>query len=205
MTSLAPPVQRGRKYDQVLQGARVVFMADGFDGASMDNIAQAAGVSKATLYSYFADKKFLFTEVAQQECRRQADMAMHEIDMEASPTEVLTAVGLRLSGFIFSDFGQRIFRICVAESDRFPEIGQEFYVTGPAMVNGLMVEYLTAATERGELKIEDFSLAAGQFAELTKADMFPRMAFGITRTFSSDEIERVVVSAVEVFLARYGV
>lgn len=46
-------VRTGRKFDQVLQGAREVFMADGFSAASVDDIARAAGVSKATLYSYF--------------------------------------------------------------------------------------------------------------------------------------------------------
>ncbi|WP_372674886.1 TetR/AcrR family transcriptional regulator, partial [Aquicoccus sp.] len=46
----------GRKFDQVLEGARKVFMADGFERASVDDIARAAGVSKATLYSYFPDK-----------------------------------------------------------------------------------------------------------------------------------------------------
>ena len=52
MTSDQTKVRKGRKFDQVLAGARDVFMADGFEGASVDAIARAAGVSKATLYSY---------------------------------------------------------------------------------------------------------------------------------------------------------
>ena len=64
MGDTATVVRTGRKFDQVLAGAREVFMADGFEGASVDDIARAAGVSKATLYSYFPDKKLLFMEVA---------------------------------------------------------------------------------------------------------------------------------------------
>ena len=52
-------IKRGRKFDQVLEGARTVFMRDGFEGANVDDIAASAGVSKATLYSYFPDKRVL--------------------------------------------------------------------------------------------------------------------------------------------------
>ena len=61
-------VRTGRKFDQVLEGARTIFLAVGFEGASVDDIAREAGVSKATLYSYFPDKRLLFTEVARTEC-----------------------------------------------------------------------------------------------------------------------------------------
>ena len=81
--------------------------------------------------------------------------------------------------FFLSDFGQRVFRICVAESDRFPELGREFYANGPALARARMVEYFHAAEARGVLKIEDKELAADQFAELCKADLFPRLIFGI--------------------------
>ena len=57
-------VKQGRKWDQVLDGARKVFMRDGFEGASVDDIVREAGVSKATLYSYFPDKRLLFIETS---------------------------------------------------------------------------------------------------------------------------------------------
>ena len=50
------------KRRQILDGARKVFMNLGFDGASMNEIARAAGVSKGTLYVYFADKNRLLLE-----------------------------------------------------------------------------------------------------------------------------------------------
>ncbi|HVG49092.1 MAG TPA: helix-turn-helix domain-containing protein, partial [Rubellimicrobium sp.] len=45
-----------RKRDQILEGARQVFMEQGYDAASMNDICRAAGVSKGTLYVYFANK-----------------------------------------------------------------------------------------------------------------------------------------------------
>jgi len=127
MNDATPIVRKGRKFDQVLDGARAVFMADGFEGASVDDIAKQAGVSKATLYSYFPDKRLLFVEVATRECDRQSSAALEIIDMGASPREVLGQAGRHFVRFITSKFGQQIFRICVAESDRFPQIGQAFY------------------------------------------------------------------------------
>lgn len=205
MNALTPRVKKGRKFEQVLEGAREVFMTDGFEGASVDTIARAAGVSKATLYAYFPDKRLLFMEVAKCECIRQAHEAVELIDLTAPPRQVLTEAASRIVGFYLSDFGIRVFRIFVAESDRFPELGREFYDSGPALVRARVVDYLRDAVARGELRIDDLQLAADQFAELCKADIFPRLIFGVRSAFSEAEKKRVIDGAVETFMARYGV
>jgi AcrR family transcriptional regulator len=197
-------VRKGRKFSQVLEGAREVFMVDGFEGASVDDIAKKAGVSKATLYSYFPDKRLLFMEVANHECARQSQAAVDTIDMSAAPRHVLSQAGRHFLRFLTSKFGQQVFRICVAESDRFPEIGRAFYRSGPERMRAEMAEYFTGSIARGELKIEDLALAADQFGELCKADIWPRLMFGVISTVTEDDIGRVVDGAVETFLARYG-
>ncbi|MEE4187641.1 MAG: TetR/AcrR family transcriptional regulator [Roseobacter sp.] len=204
MTVATMAVRKGRKFDQVLDGARRVFMSDGFEGASVDEIARVANVSKATLYSYFPDKRLLFMEVATTECQRQARDALDNIDMAAEPREVLTQTGLHFLRFITSDFGQRIFRICVAESDRFPELGQKFYNSGPAVFRAEMAAYFKQAEARGELRMTDHVLAADQFGELCKADVWPRLIFGVVKSVTEVDLQRVVENAVETFMARYG-
>ncbi|PUB15479.1 TetR/AcrR family transcriptional regulator [Yoonia sediminilitoris] len=196
--------KRGRKFDQVLAGARQVFLDDGFEGASVDEIARAAGVSKATLYSYFPDKRMLFMEVARTECARQAENAMDTIDMDADVAQVLHRIGHEIVAFITSRFGKRIFRTCVGESDRFPELGREFYDSGPKLVRDKIVGFFQIAIGRGELQIDDLTLAADQFHELCKADIFPRVVFNMTEEFTDAERKRVVDGAVAMFLARYG-
>ncbi|WP_050929208.1 TetR/AcrR family transcriptional regulator [Aestuariivita boseongensis] len=204
MAQAAETVRKGRKFDQVLEGARKVFLADGFEGASVDDIARAAGVSKATLYSYFPDKRLLFMEVARLECIRQGEESIKEIDTMAAPERVLANAARHMLGFMLSDFGQRVFRICVAEADRFPDLGRQFYESGPMMVRTRMKEYFADAVARGELKIDDLDLAADQFAELCKADLFPRWVFNIDPSFTQEEIDRVISGAVTTFMARYG-
>ncbi len=208
MTMTAAPLRatprKGRKYDQVLDGAREVFLVAGFEGASVDDIARAAGVSKATLYSYFPDKRLMFTAMAERECSRQAAAALQVIDMSAPPPQVLRQAAERLIHILLSDFAQRIFRVCVAEADRFPELGRAFYDSGPALGQARIMDYLAQASARGELVIDDMALAADQFTELCKADLWTRAVFGIQTRFTEAQIARVVDGAVSTFLARYG-
>ncbi|WP_299080364.1 TetR/AcrR family transcriptional regulator [uncultured Ruegeria sp.] len=205
MTQTAAILRTGRKFDQVLRGAREVFMADGFEGASVDDIARAAGVSKATLYSYFPDKRLLFMEVAQTECSRMADRVISMIDETKPAREVLSIAATQLTSFLVSDFAQQVFRICVAERDRFPELGRAFYEAGPQNGQRQMAEYLEKAVAKGELAVEDVHIAAEQFSELCKVRIWTRAAFGIQNSFTEAEIGEVALQAVDMFMARYGV
>lgn len=197
-------VRRGRKFDQVVEGARAVFLADGYEGASVDAIARAAGVSKATLYAYFPDKARLFLEVARGECLAQIEGAQAILVPDARPADALRAAGRRITGFVLSEFGQSIFRLCVAEGHRFPALGQEFFRTGPAVFRAQLCDYLRLAEARGELAVDDVELAAEQFVELCHAVLFVEMVFGVRRRATEAEVARVVDGAVETFMARYG-
>ena len=197
-------IKQGRKWDQVLEGARTVFMRDGFEGASVDDIVREAGVSKATLYSYFPDKRLLFLEVAKIECRSQSEAAAARIEASGDVRHVLKDAAMRMVAFFMSDVGMQVFRIVVGESQRFPEVGREFYKSGPAMVRELLIRFLSRAVEDGKLRIDDVELAADQFPELCKAGLHLPMVLGIRDSYTEEEIERVVDGAVEMFLCQYG-
>jgi len=203
MTAMDAEIKKGRKFDQVLEGAREVFMRDGFEGASVDDIARVAGVSKATLYSYFPDKRLLFSEVARLECNRQAEEALQEVGQDDPIEDVLLEAADRIVRFFLSDFGQQVFRICVAESHRFPELGCRFYASGPAMVRDRLSQVLKPYVDKGVLKIDDMDLAANQFGELCKSDLFVRCLCGVSTDVTEADIKRVTDGAVEMFLARY--
>ncbi len=195
----------GRKVEQVLQGAAKVFLRDGFEGASVDEIAREAGVSKATLYSYFSDKRILFLEVARLECTRQTDAAITEIDFSAGPEDILRQAARKMMAFFISDFGRQVYRVCVAESERFPELAREFYYSGPMRGQAALKDYLEKAVAAGMLKIDDIDLAAAQFPELCKAELHLKLTFGIQTEFSEADLNRILDGAIEMFMARYGV
>ena len=204
MTIHTVTIRKGRKYDQVLMGARSVFMACGYGDANMDEVARTAKVSKATVYSYFPDKQSLFIEVVKAECEHMADHAMEEIDQSKDIRQVLNKAAGYMVNFFLSEFSQRMFRICVAEADRIPELGRQFYENGPMMGRQHIAKYLRKAAEAGEVEINDFELAADQFAELCKATLWPQAVFGIRSEFNDEEKQRVVSAAVETFCRAYA-
>jgi TetR/AcrR family transcriptional repressor of mexJK operon len=143
-------------------------------------------------------------EVAKSECIRQAEAAVETIDMSLPVGTVLTEAARQMVNFFTSDFGQRVFRLCVAESDRFPELGREFYESGPALVRDRLIAFMKVGISRNELEIDDLPLAADQFSELCKADLFPRLIFSMDTSFDDTQKKRIVVGAVDTFLARYA-
>ncbi|MDG1736502.1 MAG: TetR/AcrR family transcriptional regulator [Paracoccaceae bacterium] len=205
MTKIKPIVKKGRKFDQVLDAARVVFMREGFEGASMDEVAATAKVSKATVYSYFPDKNLLFLEAAKSEISRIAQEAENVAAIDA-PVEIVLRFSARtVIDFYLSDFGQSIFRVCVSESIRFPELGRTFYETGPKMGSERLASYFAFVTEQGLLNVDDAQLAADQFTELCRADLFQRVVFGLSDTIAMADIDRIIDGAISTFMARYGV
>jgi AcrR family transcriptional regulator len=197
-------INKGRKYQQVIVGARAIFLSEGFEAANMDVIAQTAKVSKATLYSYFPDKQSLFIQVAKSECENQADNALKIIDQTQSVDTVLYQAAAYTINCLVSDIAQQIFRICVSEIERFPILGKSFYENGPMMGQAKLVEYFIYAKQQGYLKITDLHLAADQFTELCKADLYSKALFGIQKKFTDAEIDRVAKGVVQIFLAKYG-
>jgi len=204
MNTQAPVIRKGRKIDQVLAGARDIFLRDGFEGASVDDIAKAAGVSKATLYSYFSDKRQLFQEVVQAECERMSTEIVSQIDDTMPIRDALYMAAYGLAAFLVSDFAQKIFRICVAERDRFPELGQAYYAAGPGNGHEQLVEHLKESVAQGELEIENVDMAAYQFSELCKSRNFNLACFGVRTEFSDAEIREVAASTVEMFMKSYA-
>lgn len=196
-------IRKGRKFDQVIDGAKAVFMREGYEGASVDEIARDAGVSKATLYSYFPDKQHLFLAVLQSECEHQSEVEilMHSANQEVD--ETLRIICKTLITFFLSRFGMDMFRVCVAEAQRFPDLGRTFYESGPRKWSRKIAQYLDSPKARSFLDIEDSLLAADQLAQLCRADLTLKVLFGIEKNPQEAEVDRVADEAVKTFLARY--
>jgi len=197
-------IKKGRKYGQVLAGAREVFMREGYEGASVDEIARDAEVSKATLYRYFPDKQHLFMAVLTQECAQQSEVEITMAEGTMPVPDTLRFICRELTGFITSPFGQDMFRVCVAEAQRFPELGQAFYESGPKRWIGKIAEYLASPKAQEVLDIADPMLAADQLAQLCRTDLLLQIMFGIVEAATPEDIDRIADEAVTTFMARYA-
>jgi AcrR family transcriptional regulator len=80
--------QEPEKRRQILDGATRVFLNTGYEGASMSVIAQAAGVSKGTLYVYFTNKEALFNAVVENYCQIHAEHVFDSLYVDTAPLDV---------------------------------------------------------------------------------------------------------------------
>lgn len=204
MPDTTETTRKGRKYNDVLIGAQVVFMRDGFDGASVDEIARESGVSKATLYSYFPDKRMLFLEIVRLQCLSQADAAFCGNILEAPAREALTRAAEIITRFLVSPLALSMHNLIHGEARRFPELAQKFYKMGPEMGKMRLIELFEVLVERDELQIDDMDFAAEQFAALCKTDVWMRCCLQMEDSPSEASIQKVVTGAVDMFLARYS-
>lgn len=198
------PVTRGRKFPQVLKGARTVFLRDGFEGASVDEIAREAGVSKATLYSYFPDKRLMFIEVFRAELLQDATDTSAFLEVDLPVEQVLPFIVQKISNYVVSEPGIRVYRVSIGEAERFPALAREYYEAGPGQLRRQLGNYFRRCVVRGELEITDFELAADQLIELASASLQDRAALLGPEAVDKDQLRRVTQAAVQMFLSRYG-
>ena len=119
------------KRRQIVSGARAVFLSQGFDAASMNDIARAAGVSKGTLYVYFKDKEQLFEAIVEQECETQAE-GIFDFDPDDHDVEaVLTRLGFGYIRFLCRPEKASAIRVVIAIAERMPELGRKILRARP--------------------------------------------------------------------------
>jgi AcrR family transcriptional regulator len=190
------------KRRQILDGARKVFMDLGFDGASMGEIARAAGVSKGTLYVYFADKSRLFEAILEQEAQEQGEIGFN-FDSTRDVTTTLHEFGEAYIALICRPGGGSAIRTVMAIAERMPEVGRRYYERVLEKTINRLAAYLDAHVKRGELAIDDGQLAASQFMLMCQASLFLPFIFQAAPPPSPERIRHVVESAVRMFLAAY--
>jgi AcrR family transcriptional regulator len=192
------------KAQQILRGAKTAFLELGYEGTSVDEIARRAKVSKATLYSHFEDKKAVFKAFVNTECQEQL-LRMLTIDSsDETLAESLQQIARNYVECVVSPLALDFFRLVVAECQRFPDIGHEFFDSGPVIAIHRLTQILTAADARGDLRVEDPELAAHQFTSLCKAELFYKRLLRVKSVASPSEIDQAAKEAVAAFLKAYG-
>jgi AcrR family transcriptional regulator len=196
--------EEASKRRQILEGARKMFMDFGFDGASMGEIAKAAGVSKGTLYVYFADKCALFEAIVEEEAIEQGKVAFNLDPARDVPT-TLHEFGEAYIAMICRPGGGSAIRTVMSIAERMPDVGRRYYERVLEKTINRLATYLEAHVAQDELAIDDCQFAASQFMLMCQASLFLPFIFQAAPSPSPNRINQVVASAVRMFLAAYGV
>ncbi|HUN51489.1 MAG TPA: TetR/AcrR family transcriptional regulator [Candidatus Sulfotelmatobacter sp.] len=194
------------KREAVLKAAGALFLQVGFGAASMDVIARSAGVSKATVYAHFASKEALFAAMLEEGTRARFGDLDADIEADAAGDDIaagLRAIGRKFVAMALSPGGIAIYRVVVAESARFPELGRAFYDNAPSVMRDSIERFLKRAVRRGQLVIDDPRIAGDQFVGMIKGDLYVRLLLGLIDEINPAEAEQVIEQAVHTFLAAF--
>jgi AcrR family transcriptional regulator len=170
----------------------------------MSAIAARVGGSKGTLYNYFRSKADLFAAVIRVDCERGQEALFDSDTPKGDLESILLALGRGFVRLMLSEEVITIHRIVVAESARFPEIGEAHFQAGPKRGKERLVALLAEAVAKGQLKNLDVDRAAEQLAELLLAGLYRRRLWNMGPIPSEADIEANVQAGVAVFMAAYG-
>jgi AcrR family transcriptional regulator len=190
------------KRRQILAGARHVFGELGFERASVDVIALRAGVSKATVYSHFHDKKRLFVAcVLEESDAMRAGLEACMARCSAGEVEdVLQAIGENVMRVILSPAVASLYRQVISEAARFPEIGRMVFEGGARLLQAAIAAQLQRWHERGALGIPDARIAAIQFLALCQGDLAVQSRLGVLPQPTDAVVRATVEQAVRTFV-----
>ncbi len=192
------------KRHQIIEGARQVFLRDGFDGASMNDITRAAGVSKGTVYAYFPSKAALFEALIREDRRIQAEQICRYSADDENVVEVLRELAQNIVAAVTQPVHIAHLRTVLAAAAKFPAIGHAFYEAGPMYGAARLAEYLDRQVSAGRLSIDDTNRAAFQFIDLCLARPLKQMLFGVIDAPDPAEMDKAIDSAIAMFMASYG-
>lgn len=188
------------KRQSIVEGATRMFLQYGFNASSMDKIAQAAPVSKATLYKYFDSKDTLLAAVIENLCLnlfQVVEAASTETDSIANTLKNIASAFVAL---MFSEDALGMYRLIVAECRDLPQLGQLVYNSAPKIVNTQLITYLNALNQRDEVTVLNINFAADAFTSLLKGELHFQCLLGIRAIPTAEEKKAHVEQVVKFFM-----
>jgi AcrR family transcriptional regulator len=179
-----PKVLAGEVEGRILDAACKVFLERGFEGASIEEIADAARAGKPTIYARFPNKKALFAAaIMRQFSARDARVGSYTPAGDTAE-ERLTRIGVTLARESLTKEWIGLVRLAIAEASRFPDLGNDICRTARERGGETMARLLTEVAESGGLGTlpafspEHSKTAARYFVELILLPMLLRALAG---------------------------
>lgn len=187
----------------ILEAAKDLFITQGFDGVSMDQIAAEAGVSKLTVYNHYGDKESLFVAAVKSFCEQQLPESMFEGGPGMGLRDRLLRVARAFHAMIASPEAIAGHRIMCTPQMTESHLPRLFWEAGPMRVQASFAELLRRRVAAGELEIDDIPRASAQFFCLLKGEPHAMQIFGCGRPDDA-ELERHLTASVDLFMRAYA-
>jgi TetR/AcrR family transcriptional regulator, mexJK operon transcriptional repressor len=192
----------------IMEAATTLFLRKGYAGTSMDEIAALAAVSKQTVYTHFADKERLFTELVLRNTE-PADQFIEQMGVilrnARDPETDLQELARRYIASVIQPEVLQLRRLVIGEAGRFPDLAQIYYERVPERVLATLASHLEQLAMRGLLRLDDPMLAANHFVALILWVPLDRAMFHLEQeSFEAGRLDHLADAGVRVFLAAYG-
>lgn len=191
------------KRNAILEAAKRLFLSDGYDGVSMDQIAAGAGVSKLTVYSHFGDKETLFSAAVQAYCEQHLPPPLFEPAPATALRERLIEIATAFYEMISTPEAIQIHRLLCSPQLAESPLSKMFWDAGPQRLHDEFAALLQRRVEAGELEIHDPARAATQFFALIKGEPHAMLMFGCGVT-APTELTVHIEASVAMFLRAYA-
>ncbi len=190
----------GGSREAIVAAAERLFLERGFGAVSMDELAEAAGVARRTLYNQFANKEEIFREMLLNVSRQLEDTFPPGIETQGEVEDVLRLIARMILDLHRHPEYLGFLRMVVADSRQFPWIAEEFAAVMDPQTERL-TRYLAHLTAIGILDCSNPTLAAHQFmGMLNELSLWPWM---MGRESLPIPVEEVVEETIRMFLQRY--
>lgn len=176
-----------------------LFMDRGYESVSLDAVAQAAGVSKATIYARYADKDALFAAVLRHECEGAVSPDSFRPAPDAPVRDTLILLAKRFIDLVTGEKAMQMNRILVAETNRAPRMAELFFETAVLSLKDRFATWLEEETLQGRLNVRDPHGAAWRYLGGVKGEVHLRASFGLPPVEPA-RLEAHIESAADEFL-----
>ncbi|HEY5972915.1 MAG TPA: TetR/AcrR family transcriptional regulator [Pseudoxanthomonas sp.] len=193
------------KRASILEAAKRLFASEGLAGASMDQIAAAAGVSKLTVYSHFGDKEALFAAAVRAKCEEMLPDDLFQQQFKGPLRTQLKAIASGFFALISSDEAISTHRMMIAPGNANDPLRKLFWEAGPQRTHDAFAAFLQARVDARELDIADVGRASEQFFALLKGEMHVRMVSGLCDKPPRGDVSTHIEATVDMFLRAYAV
>jgi AcrR family transcriptional regulator len=197
-------VRTEARREAIVREAAQLFMEMGFERATMGELSNRLGGSKATLYGYFRSKEELFAAVVEglgeaHLAEALADLAhLQVVGLETG----LARFAEKMLSLMLREDALSLYRMVIGEAGR-SSIGETFMALGPRRAVEALAAAFGSAMERGDMVPGPQELLATQFVALVKAETEFRMYHRKPQRLSRKEIATLAQRAVSMFLGGY--
>lgn len=190
------------KDEAILAAAQALFLEKGFDGVSVDAIAEAAGVAKATVYARFPDKETLLKTAITEKCASFLGAAQDGIASDGDLREGLIGFSRQFLALVCDPAALGMLRLMMKEGQASPTLPTLFFESAIEPTCDRLAGYIAVSAASNDLVFADPKAAAWRFLGMVKGEDHMRAMLGLPPRPAA-VVEKHIEACVDLFISAH--